>query len=59
MIESVYNLHKLFDLNHAEVIRNTELYRVLRKKRSLPEDIHQSPVLRSYSKSEAVCRSCP
>lgn len=58
MIESVYNLHKLFDMKHEELIRSAELYRVLRKKRSLPEDIHQSPVLRSYSKSEAVCRSC-
>ena len=58
MIESVYNLHKLFEMKHEELIRSAELYRVLRKKRSLPEDIHQSPVLRSYSKSKAVCRSC-
>ena len=58
MIESVYNLHKLFEMKHEELIRSAELYRVLRKNRSLPEDIHQSPVLRSYSKSEAVCRSC-
>ena len=58
MIESVYNLQKLFDMKHEELIRNAELYRVLRKKTSLPKDISQAPVLRRYSKSEAVCRSC-
>ena len=58
MIESVYNLQKLFDMKHKEVIRNAELYRVLRKKTSLPKDISQAPVLHRYSKSEAVCRSC-
>jgi len=58
MIESVYNLQQLFDMRHEELIRSAELYRVLRKKRSLPRDIYQAPVLRRYSKSEAVCRSC-
>jgi len=58
MIESVYNLQKLFDMKHKELIRSAELYRVLRKKTSLPKDISQAPVLHRYSKSKAVCRSC-
>jgi hypothetical protein len=58
MIESVYNLQQLFDMKHKELIRSAELYRVLRKKTSLPKDIHQAPVLYRYSKSKAVCRSC-
>lgn len=58
MIEPVYNLQKLFDIKHEELIRNAELYRVLRKKTSLPKAISQAPVLHRYSKSETVCLSC-
>ena len=58
MIESVYNLQKLFEMKHEELIKSAELYRVLRKKKSLRQDMHQSPVLRRYSSNEAVCSSC-
>jgi len=58
MIESVYNLQKLFEMKHEELIKSAELYRVLRKKKSLRQGMHQSPVLRRYSTNEAVCRSC-